>query len=230
MTVSWEAITLLLDWCRDKDEIPIRADQRIQILPDFEDLGRARVHQCAAFIANENILVVWDDEPSKLITRAQTLVDDLVKLTWETPKTFTQTAEKQAAFAVTELSSPSPSERNSIDGNFDVEKTAASTKERPYIIYNAVYVSITLAIIILFIGFGIRTLLVEAIGDGKYLRFAALLFTPVQVFFSLFFFQVLVGCFAQTVGPVKQMTQNSRFYSGLKPKRITGGPLPHVTM
>jgi hypothetical protein len=52
----------------------------------------------------------------------------------------------------------------------------------------------------------------------------------VQVFFTLFFAQVIVGCIAQCIGPIKQMTSNSRFYSALRSPRLTGATLPHVTI
>ena len=47
---------------------------------------------------------------------------------------------------------------------------------------------------------------------------------------SQFFAQVIVGCTAQCIGPVKQMKENSKFYSAQKSPRIMGGTLPHVTI
>lgn len=50
---------------------------------------------------------------------------------------------------------------------------------------------------------------------------------------SQFFAQVIVGCTAQCIGPIQQVTSNSRFFSALLPRRITAGPgsdLPHVTI
>ena len=66
--------------------------------------------------------------------------------------------------------------------------------------------------------------------DSEYIRCAFALLTPVQVFFTLFFAQVIVGCIAQVIGPIKQMRENSRFYSAMLPVRITSRPLPHVTI
>lgn len=45
-----------------------------------------------------------------------------------------------------------------------------------------------------------------------------------------FFTQVIVGCIAQLVGPIKQITENSKYYSALPPRRIEGRMLPHVTV
>ena len=45
-----------------------------------------------------------------------------------------------------------------------------------------------------------------------------------------FFAQVIVGCIAQCIGPVRQMHQNSKFYSAQKPPRLANRVLPHVTI
>lgn len=45
-----------------------------------------------------------------------------------------------------------------------------------------------------------------------------------------FFAQVIVGCLAQCIGPVRQMTTNSKFYSAVCSPRLTDRTLPHVTI
>jgi hypothetical protein len=42
--------------------------------------------------------------------------------------------------------------------------------------------------------------------------------------------QSIVGCLFQILGPVKQVIENSRAYSGKPPKRIISGPFPHITV
>jgi hypothetical protein len=42
--------------------------------------------------------------------------------------------------------------------------------------------------------------------------------------------QSIVGCLFQILGPVKQVIENSRAYSGKPPKRIVSGPFPHITV
>lgn len=80
------------------------------------------------------------------------------------------------------------------------------------------------------LGSGWRQLAVETAVDKNYLRLAFILLMPVQIFFTLFFAQVIVGCLAQILGPIKQMKTNSRFYSAMLPRRLTSRPLPHVTI
>jgi cellulose synthase/poly-beta-1,6-N-acetylglucosamine synthase-like glycosyltransferase len=47
--------------------------------------------------------------------------------------------------------------------------------------------------------------------------------------FYQFFAQVIVGCIAQCIGPIRQMTTNSRFYSAMLPRRLEKN-LPHITI
>lgn len=42
--------------------------------------------------------------------------------------------------------------------------------------------------------------------------------------------QSVAGCIAQMIGPISQMTTNSKFFSGQAPPRIRHGILPHVTI
>lgn len=42
--------------------------------------------------------------------------------------------------------------------------------------------------------------------------------------------QSIAGCVAQLLGPISQMTENTKFYSGTAPRRIRSGVLPHVTI
>lgn len=42
--------------------------------------------------------------------------------------------------------------------------------------------------------------------------------------------QSLAGCVAQVLGPISQMNRNTKFFSGVAPKRLVRGTLPHVTI
>jgi hypothetical protein len=45
-----------------------------------------------------------------------------------------------------------------------------------------------------------------------------------------FFMQSVAGCCAQLLGPSKQMHENSKYFSGIAPCRLSHGKLPHVTI
>ena len=55
---------------------------RIQILPGIDDLGRAKKNQFAAFIAQEELLVVWDDNANNLVKRAKAIEAELMEIVW----------------------------------------------------------------------------------------------------------------------------------------------------
>jgi Glycosyl transferase family group 2 len=42
--------------------------------------------------------------------------------------------------------------------------------------------------------------------------------------------QSVAGCIAQIIGPITQMTDNTKFFSGTAPARLNRGTLPHVTI
>jgi cellulose synthase/poly-beta-1,6-N-acetylglucosamine synthase-like glycosyltransferase len=66
-------------------------------------------------------------------------------------------------------------------------------------------------------------------GKSVYNRIGFIALTPVWGFFGMFFFNALVCNIAQLMGPIQQISMNSKYYSAVKSKRITRD-LPHVTI
>ncbi|KAF2708210.1 hypothetical protein K504DRAFT_434457 [Pleomassaria siparia CBS 279.74] len=218
MTINSRVIQTFLQWVPDATDVPLMNGLRIQILPTLDDLPKARKNQCAAFLAAEALLVVWDDEPTNIIARARAIEDELMELVWKTggPEEVEEDPNGKRGPAVVEV-------------EIDAESGEAKPENRPTHIMNAVLVSFTLLIIVVMLGLGFRQVAMEIMVDHGYVRIAFALLIPVQVFFTLFFAQVIVGCIAQCIGPIRQMNQNSRYYSALLPRRLTGD-LPHVTI
>jgi len=75
----------------------------------------------------------------------------------------------------------------------------------------------------------IRTVVREALIDGSYLRFAIIAAVPLQFCITLFFSDNIIASIALLLGPIRQMSLNSRYYSGTAPERMTG-TLPHITI
>lgn len=219
LTVNSPAIRTFLQMRPDTIEIPLPGGLRVQCLPQMTDLSRARKHQCAALIVSEGLLVVWDDEPDKLMDRARHLEQQFVQLVWTTGEPSDDDDdldEKKDGPFVT------------ID-DIDEDTGEVSAPKRPTNLQNSILVMFTLMIITVMVGAGYRSIVMEITVDGNYTRLALIALTPLQIFFSLFFCQVIVGCTAEMIGPVKQMKLNSKFYSGLKSPRLTG-ILPHITI
>lgn len=190
---------------------------RIQILPTMEDLPRARKHQFAAFVASEALLVVWDDDALHLVQRAKAIESELMELVWAADGEGDDDGEKKANPGVTEY-------------EIDEESGEIKPESRPVHMQNTYLVSITMILVVISIGAAWRQLAVEVSVDGSYVRLALCALFPIQIFFTLFFAQVIVGCLAQIFGPVRQLTINSKFYSARPPPRIQSGALPHLTV
>lgn len=215
MTVNSRVIKTFLQWSPDAVDIPLLNGLRIQIIPDISDLPRARTHQFAAYITSQALLIVWDDEASHLVQRVKAIESELLELVWQTDEEAIDVA-KEGAEAV-------PYERDEESG----EKMANG---RPVHLQNSVLVGLTIVLIMTSIGAGAQSVAVEVAVDQSYMRLALLILTPVQIFFTLFFAQVIIGCLAQLFGPVKQLTSNSKFYSANPPFRLQSTILPHVTI
>jgi hypothetical protein len=215
MTVNSRVIKTFLQWSPDAVDVPLLNGLRIQILPTIDDLPRARKHQFAAFVASEALLVVWDDEALHLVQRAKAIESELMELVWKTGDGEDDDKKDGQNVGVYEV---------------DEETGEYIPEKRGLHLQNTVLVALTLILIMVSLGAGARQLAIETAVDGSYIRLALLILTPVQIFFTLFFAQVIVGCLAQLFGPVKQLTINSKFYSAKAPPRILGGTLPHITI
>ncbi|KAK6081531.1 hypothetical protein SCUP234_04736 [Seiridium cupressi] len=216
MTVNSRVIKTFLSWFPDAVDVPLMNGLRIQILPTMEDLPRARKHQFAAFIASEALLVVWDDDALHLVVRAKAIESELMELVWEAGNAG-EDDEKKGVHAVNEY-------------EIDEESGSIKPEARPVHMQNTYLVSITMVLVVTSIGAAWRQLAVEVSVDGSYVRLALCALFPIQIFFTLFFAQVIVGCLAQIFGPIRQLSINSKFYSARPPPRIQSGVLPHLTV
>lgn len=215
MTVNSRVIKTFLQWSPDAVDVPLLNGLRIQILPTIEDLPRARKHQFAAFVASEALLIVWDDEALHLVQRAKAIESELMELVWKTGE-VDDDEKKDSNVGVYEI---------------DEESGEIIPEKRGLHLQNTVLVAITLMLIMTMLGAGFRQLAIEVdTNSGTIIDLALLALTPVQVFFTLFFCQVIVGCLAQLFGPVRQMTVNSKFYSAKAPPRLQSAILPHITI
>lgn len=214
MTVNSRVIKTFLQWSPDAVDVPLLNGLRIQILPTIEDLPRARKHQFAAFVASEALLVVWDDEALHLVQRAKAIESELMELVWKTGEPEDED-KKDPNVAVYQI---------------DEENGEYVLPKRGLHLQNTVLVSLTIILITTTLGAGARQLAIEVSVDKSFTRLALLALTPLQIFFTLFFGQVIIGCLAQMFGPVQQLTINSKFYSARPPPRIQGAVKPHITI
>jgi hypothetical protein len=159
----------------------LKSGLRVQIIPTVEDLPWASKHQFAAFIASEQLLVVWDDEAMNVIPRAKDIETELMQLVWQVGLS---TEEKEG------LKTRPAVVPTKID-----EETGEYISHRPTNILNAVLVSVTLILVTVMLGAGFRQITIEILVDRSWARLALLVLTPVQVFFTLVFQTTcMMGC------------------------------------
>jgi len=175
MTVNSRVIKTFLAWSPDAIDVPLTNGLRVQVLPTMEDLPSARKHQFAAFIADEALLVVWDDDVHNLIKRAQFIEDELMELVW-------------SAGDNEEIKEGEDQIRRGpgvVDVEYDPVTGEELPEKRPTHLQNTVLVALALVIICALLGAGFRQVTIEMAVDKNWLRLLFLIMTPVQIFFTL---------------------------------------------
>lgn len=171
MTVTSGTIETFLRYNRDATSVPLDSKGlSLQVMPSLSDLARAQKMQYAAFIAEEGLLVVWDDEPMHIVGRAENIEKKLTSLMWDGGREITDAEGKVPQVSVVEV---------------DPETGRIVPQQRQTHLMNTVLVALTLALIVTVLGAGYRQLAIEIAVDQRYLRLAFLALTPIQVFFTL---------------------------------------------
>ena len=216
LTINTRAIKIIIQ-ASNQISIPISEKLRLQVLPDVASISRCAKHQFAAFIADRGILVVWDDQPEKLISRAQALEKGIMSLIWT--KDVSEKGDPSSGVSFQEL-------------NIGSQEDLIEPPRR-IVLLHAITTALTLLLIIVTLGAGYRKICMEIALDHSYIRLALIATAPVTIWISFFFFQALIGDVYQILGPISQIQSNTKYYSGLPPKRIpstSDSPLPHVTI
>lgn len=202
--------------------VPFTDGLRIQVLPYISCLSRCKKHQMAAFIRDSGLLVVWHDDPEKIISSAELIEQQLVQILWKNQVDLSENAVTSAE--------PSIFTKEPDDPISDNESLRPLDPPRRTMLYQPILMGLTAALSIFCIGVGWRQIAIEAKVDSSLTRLALLAVVPAQVWLGWFFFQTLINGIAQTIGPVNQVEANSRTYSGTKTARLSKSALPHVTI
>ncbi|KAI1762162.1 glycosyl transferase family group 2-domain-containing protein [Hypoxylon sp. FL1150] len=225
MTINTRVINVILSSKRTTyDYIPLSDGLRLQVLPSLRELPYCQKHHFAAFIQDIQILVVWDDEPKKVLARADALERQLMRMIWGPGDEEDVDEERE--------------EKGEKEDGIEVDVTAVDleaageVEQRKMKLSSAWIVAVTLALCTSCMGLGLRSLAYEVETDHSYVRLALIAVIPVEMWVGMFFFQSLVTNLFQTFGPISAVDKNSRFYSGKPPKRLNREVerLPHVTI
>ena len=173
MTVNSRVVRSFVASCPNAVDVPLKDGLRVQILPSIIDLPKARKYQFAAFVAAEELLIVWDDDAANLIQRAKAIESELMELIWRGNQEYgedEETNEKTNRNTVFEL---------------DPESGEPIPEERPTNLMNTILVAFTLIIVITLLGLAARSLAVQISVDHSFSRLLFLALVPVQIFFTL---------------------------------------------
>ncbi|KAM0278332.1 hypothetical protein ACHAQH_005251 [Verticillium albo-atrum] len=74
--------------------LPVSEGLKLQVLPNMGDLPRCHKHHFAAFVKEPPKLVVWDDDPRRVLDRAANLEQMIVQYIWHVADDHDQRGEK----------------------------------------------------------------------------------------------------------------------------------------
>jgi hypothetical protein len=147
--------------------IEVQEGLRIQVLPDMSFLPRCQKHQFAAFIADRGVLVVWDDDPKKILGRIERFETALMKMIWGNQSAYPEEDEKKEDV-----------EAEVQEEECDPEKPGES-KPRKVMLLQALITAFTICMTIVVIGAGWREITIELMTDHNWMRLAFILaFVP----------------------------------------------------
>jgi hypothetical protein len=190
MTVNTPIVRALLATILGRtglDYVPLPDGLRVQVLRTMADLPRGQLHHFAAFVEDVRVLVVWDDEPEKLLGRVQSLEEKFVEMIWGRGEDRGEEEEEEGG--------GDDEKRGGAAGDggvVDVQELdpaqleeALAREQRPVRLESAFMVAFTMALWIVCPGLGWRWLAYQTTVDGTYIRFALLAAAPAQLFVSM---------------------------------------------
>jgi hypothetical protein len=153
MTVNTKIIHLILSRT-DLPYVQIQAGKRLQIVQDFGALAYCQKNQSAAFVKSHQTLVVWEDDPEKLLDRAQGLQDTIIKMVWGNEIIFA--IEKGAA------GSEYDSNIDSLEGGVEPPRKTG--------VHQAIYTAAATLLLMVTMGAGWKQIGIQQVQDPNWLR------------------------------------------------------------
>jgi hypothetical protein len=179
MTISTNVISIFVN-NQPGDFASLQGGLSVQILPSMSHLSRALKHQFAAFIRDRQMLVVWDDEPEKIIEHAYQLESLLMVTIWNNGANYVDEEKNVTIESLAQVAN---------DMDLDKLENAGGPEPRRLMLLSPFTVAGTLILLFGALGLGWRKLVVELMVDGSYIRFALLATTPLLFFCGLVCFR-----------------------------------------
>jgi hypothetical protein len=166
MTVTTKVIDLILSRT-STTYVEIESGTRLQIVPNFTGLPYCQRNQSAALIASHSMLLVWEDDPQRLLSRTQSINEALVTLMND------DAIEKSAASDFSDSDGASSHSEDSPE------------QPRRLVLWQTCYISIAVCMLMVTIGSGWRLVIIEQSAVPNWFRLFFILALPAQVWLSL---------------------------------------------
>lgn len=176
MTVNTRVLQLFMSARPDEHFIQIHRTLRLQVVPDIAALPHCQRHQSAAFISDTATLLVWEDEPTRLLERAEYIQDALMKMSWK-PEAAEEGEEKGDG--------KKPFVQIEEYDEMTEEEAGMEEKPRETVLWQCIYESATIALVVACLGAGWRWIAIEHIQDPNWLRLAFIVVLPAQMWLAL---------------------------------------------
>lgn len=200
-------------------QIPLDTVTHIQILQSFADVHSIRRAQFAALIIETGSIIIWSDDVSTLVPFAEALEKKMVNLIWKEKKSRTDTLAKAKEKSMTGVS---------VTEVLDAEAGVEIKRSEPFI--QAGVVALTLCIMAVFYGTEIHEVTLQLRAEENWAAIGIVLYFPLLFFFSAFFAYLIASLICQIIGPISQLSSNSKYYSGAAPLLKQRENLPHITI
>ena len=168
--------------------VPLANGLSIQVLPNLAYLAECQKHHFAAFIQDPAMLIVWDDDPNHLLSRAQGFEDQLMSMVWnvddeENEKSSTAVPSKAASRAASRAPSIRVKEGWSSETSDSGERLAEPPRKT--VLIQSVLTAITLVLIFAAIGGGWKQIAMEIMADKAWIRLGFIAVVPLQIWLAL---------------------------------------------
>ncbi|KAK7469098.1 hypothetical protein VKT23_003589 [Stygiomarasmius scandens] len=206
-----------------ESKVNIDDNTNIQVLQFLDELPSAQKDQFAAFVRQDDCLVIWEDEVDVIINSCKDLEARLLQYLLRLRKRATLEDEPR---------NPGSLHDEKLKVHDLVFEEGHTKDRRPVVLLAPVYNGLAAGLAIYFVSTGVKILLQEYARDGGKLRFALCSTIPFTVCIGLFFCMQAVLGLAMLLGPTSQYKKNSLYYSATKPapNPNTDSNLPHITI
>jgi len=173
MTINTNVISIFVS-SQPGDYASLQRGLSVQILPNISYLSGCLKHQFAAFIRDRGILVVWDDDPEKIIEHTIQLETLLMETVWNNGANYADEEKELTAERIDEISSLE-----------SLEEGQGPEEKRPLMFISPTIVAGTVALLFSCLGLGWRKIAIEIAVDGNYMRLGLVIFSPLVFFVGL---------------------------------------------